>query len=39
MQRLNNYFGLTCKSDYIWFYGFFIASTILFLIDMIIARI
>ncbi|ABA46374.1 MULTISPECIES: DUF3961 domain-containing protein [Bacillus] len=39
MNRVNDYFGLESKSDCIWFYGFFSISTILFLIDMIIALI
>ncbi|MCM3736470.1 DUF3961 domain-containing protein [Bacillus cytotoxicus] len=39
MQQLNDYLGLTSKSDCMWFYGFFSASTILFLIDMFIAYI
>ncbi|MGG5766580.1 DUF3961 domain-containing protein [Bacillus wiedmannii] len=39
MEKFNDYFGLESKSDCVWFYGFFIVSTTLFLIDMIIARI
>ncbi|HFU6602211.1 DUF3961 domain-containing protein [Bacillus thuringiensis] len=39
MNRVNDYFGLESKSDCIWFYGFFSISTILFLIDLIIALI
>ncbi|MFB5556714.1 DUF3961 domain-containing protein [Bacillus cytotoxicus] len=39
MNRVNDYFGLESKSDCIWFYGFFSISTVLFLIDIIIAFI
>ncbi|WP_142315397.1 DUF3961 domain-containing protein [Bacillus wiedmannii] len=39
MEILNDYFGLESKSDCVWFYGLFIVSTTLFLIDMIIAHI
>ncbi|EOA3904492.1 DUF3961 domain-containing protein [Bacillus cytotoxicus] len=39
MNRVNDYFGLESKSDCIWVYGFFSISTVLFLIDIIIAFI
>ncbi|MFJ7554142.1 DUF3961 domain-containing protein [Bacillus thuringiensis] len=39
MQRLNDYFGLESKSDFVWFYGFYTVSAILIVINMIIVLI
>ncbi|MDZ5607922.1 DUF3961 domain-containing protein [Bacillus pseudomycoides] len=39
MKKINDYFGLSCKSDCIWFYGFYAVSTVLFLINMFIAHV
>ncbi len=39
MQRLNDYFGLESKSDFVWFYGFHTVSAILIVINMIIVLI
>ncbi|HDR3892217.1 DUF3961 domain-containing protein [Bacillus sp. FSL K6-0273] len=39
MQRLNDYFGLESKSDFVWFYDFYTVSAILIVINMIIVLI